>query len=170
MTYSSSITLRSALFIFACLFQTAASAEAKVGDRFGDWVFECRALAADVNICALTLTILHKKNNRPHVKLSLMTSGGKKEQELHVLLPLGIHLPSGVSAAVGQDKPFPLTVQNCTQQGCMATVKVDSTLLKTMQSGDKLTISFSRQPAANPIVVEGSLKGLAEGLKAIGHK
>ena len=170
MAYSSSITLRSALVIFACLLHNTASAEAKVGDRFGDWVFECRALSADINVCALAQTILNKKNNRRHVKLSLMTSGGKKDQELHALLPLGIHLPSGVSAAVGQDKPFPLTVQNCTQQGCMATGKVDNTLLKTMQSGDKLTISFSRQPAAKPIVVEGSLKGLAEGLKAIGHK
>ncbi len=170
MTYQTGITLRSALFIFACLFHTAASAEAKVGDRFGDWVFECQALAADMNVCALTQMILNKKNNRRHVKLILMNGGGEKDQELLAVLPLGIHLPSGVSAAVGQDKPFPLTVQNCTQQGCKATANLDGALLKTMQSGDKLTISFSRQPAAKPVVVEGSLKGLTEGLKALGHK
>ena len=49
MTYTSSILLRSALFIFSCLFHTAVFAEAKVGDHFGDWVFECRAVTADKN-------------------------------------------------------------------------------------------------------------------------
>lgn len=171
MTYTSSITLRSALFIFACLFHTAAfSADAKVGDRFGDWVLECRAVAAGKNVCFLTQTMVTKKGNRRILKLSLGNNAEKKENELMAMMPLGIYLPSGASGAVGQEKPFPFVVQRCTRQGCVATAKVDNALLKAMQSGEKLTIKFSMQATGKPADVEVPLKGLADGVKAIGLK
>lgn len=170
MTYTSSILLRSALFIFACVLHTAAHAEAKVGDRFGDWIFECRAVTAGKNVCALTQTIVTKKDSRRILSLSMGNNEEKKEAELVAVLQLGIYLPSGVTGSVGQEKSFPLIVQRCIQQGCIATAKVDSALLKSLQSGEKLAITFSMQPSAKPIVIEASLKGLTEGMKAINLK
>ena len=171
MTYTSSITLRSALFIFACLFHTAAfSAEAKVGDKFGDWVFECRAVTAGKSLCFLTQTVLAQKGNRRLLKLSLGHNVEKKENELAALVPLGIHIPSGVSGTIGQDKPFALVVQTCNRQGCVATAKVDAALLKSIQAGEKLAINFSTRKEGKPIVVEATLKGLADGVKAINLK
>ena len=169
MTYTSSITLRSTFFIFACLFHTAANAEAKVGDRFGDWVFECRALAADKNVCALSQTIVNKGKRRI-IKLSLGNNADKKENELLAVVPLGVHLPTGITGTVGQDKPFTLTVQGCSRQGCIATVKVDATLLKALQAGTKLAIKFSMLSGTKPVTVEASLKGLADGVKAANLK
>ena len=174
MTYTSSISLRSALFIFACLFHTAANAEAKVeakvGDRFGDWVLECRAVTAGKNVCFLSQTMVTKKGNRRLLKLNLGNNADKKENELVVITQLGIHLPTGVTGTIGQDKPFPFTVQTCTRQGCLTTAKVDGALLKALQTGEKLAIKFSMLAAGKPITLEASLKGLAEGMRAINLK
>lgn len=170
MTYTSSVTFRSALFIFACLFHTSVYAEAKVGDRFGDWVFGCKALAAGKNACFLSQSVMAKKGNRRLLMLSLGNNIEKKENELAAMLPLNIYLPSGVSATVGQDKPFSFVVQRCSRQGCVATAKVDSSLLKSLQSGEKITVKFSTKTDGKPAEVEATLKGLADGVKALNLK
>jgi invasion protein IalB len=170
MNYPYSNLLRSLTFIIACLFQVVAHAEAKVGDRFGDWIFECRAISADKTICALSQIIALKENNKVMTKLSLRNDKSKGEPELIALVPLGVYLPSGVTGTFDQGRPFQFTVQRCTQQSCIASVKADSVMLKTMQSSEKVAISFSGQADAKPIVLTGSLKGLAEGLKAINLK
>ena len=164
MTYSSSFALRSTFFLLAVMFHTAAHAEAKVGDRFGDWVLECQAVAAEKNICALTQAV--KKGNRPVLRLRIQQGSDKKNLELVAWVPLGIHIPAGVTGAVDKEKAIPLTVQTCIRAACIATTKLDDSLLKSTQSGEKLAISFSLKAGSKPEVVEVSLKGLTEGLKA----
>ena len=168
MAHSSRILLRSVIFISAMMFHASAHAEAKVGDRFGDWALDCQAVAAEKNVCALTQVIT--KNKRPLLKLRLRHDGEKKDLELVAWVPLGIQLPVGVTGAVAKDKAFPFTVQTCIKLACIATAKVDANLLKSMQSSEKLAITFFMLNTGKPVVVEGSLKGLAEGLKVISPK
>jgi len=46
----------------------------------------------------------------------------------------------------------------------------DGGLLKSLQAGEKLAISFSGEGADNPLVINGSLKGIADGMMAINLK
>lgn len=161
--------IRAALLFSACLLATGAHAETKVGDRFGDWVFGCRAISADKNVCALSQTIVSKENNRLMARLSLQNDK-TKGPELIALVPLGVHLPSGVTGTLDQGRPFQFTVQRCTRQSCIASVKADSNLLKSLQSGEKFSLSFYGQPEDKPMVLTGTLKGLADGMKAINLK
>lgn len=143
-----------------------AHAEPRVGDHFGDWVFECVALAAGKTNCALAQTIALQKDNRRIAKFTLGRNQQTSAVTLTVLLPLGIHLPSGVSGMVDQGKPFQFAVQTCIQQGCIATYPVDAGFLKTLQAGQKLGLNFSANGGKQPVSINGSLIGLAEGLKA----
>lgn len=141
-------------------------AETKVGDRFGDWLFECTALAEDKTACALTQTIVSQKNNRRIVKFNLAHNEKNGGVMLTALLPLAIHLPSGVSGAIDQGKAFTFTLQTCLPHGCIATYPVDGSFLKSMQNGKKLSISFTAYGKTQPAHITGSLEGLAAGLKA----
>lgn len=147
----------------------AALAQAKVGDRFGDWVFECVALAEGRTACALTSSIASRAGNQRLVQFSLGRNEARGGVVLTAFLPLGIHLPSGVSGAIDQGKPFQYVLETCLpRQGCIATHPVSAEFLKALQGGKQLSISVAFAAAGGPRPVSGSaaLSGLAEGLKA----
>src|SRR5690606_20389564 len=116
-----------------------AYAEAKVGDRFGDWIFECTALAEDKTACALTQTIVTQKDNRRIVKFNLAHNEKMGGAMLTALLPLAIHLPSGASGVIDREKAFQFSLQTCLPHGCIATYPVDSNFLKSMQNGKQIS-------------------------------
>lgn len=147
-----------------------AHAEAKVGDKFGDWVFECTALAQGKTACALTQGVATQNNSRPIIKLNLAHNDKKGANILSVIVPLGLYLPSGMSGNIDQAKPFAFTLQTCIQQGCIASYVVESNLLKALQNGQKITINFSVNGGNQAINLVGSLNGLADGLKAANIK
>jgi invasion protein IalB len=146
----------------------AASAAPKVGDVFGDWVFECMALAEGKTLCALSQSLVSQQDNRRLVKFSLARNEKNNEVMLTALLPLGIHLPQGVQGSIDQGKAFPFTLQTCTQQGCIASFKTDKDMVKRLKAGQKVAVSFSVAGGKRPITLTGSLKGLAAGIKAAG--
>jgi invasion protein IalB len=154
------------LTIALLTFPALVHAQAKVGDRFGDWVFECIAVAEGRTACALAHTSV-AKDNRGFLRLSLARNEQKKGVVLTAILPLGIHLPSGVSGSLDQGKPFAFTLETCVAQpGCIATYAVDAAFLKALAGGKQLGIGFMAAGAPKPIVVAVPLAGIADGLKA----
>ncbi len=143
-----------------------AAAEAKVGDQFGDWVYECAALAANKTLCSLSQTIISKTQNKRIVKFNLRRDENSKSIDFMAILPLGINLPTGASINIDSGKAYPLMLKTCTQQGCIAVYTTDSSFIKTLQNGQKLNISFTFAGAEKPITISGSTKGLTEGMKA----
>ena len=144
-----------------------AQAPAKVGDRFGNWVFECVALGEGKTACALTYTIVSKADNRRIVQLSLGRNETKGGIVLTAFLPLGIHLPSGASGTIDQGKPFQYTLETCLpQRGCIGTYAVSGDFLKALQGGQQLNIGFTAVSNQQVVSVSAALNGLAEGLKA----
>lgn len=143
-----------------------AVAEAKVGDQFGDWVYECAAIAENKTICSLSQTILSKNQNKRIVKFNLGRNQKSKALDFTAILPLGINLPTGASIVIDSGKAYSLTLKTCIQQGCIAIYTTDASFIKTLQNGQKLNISFTLAGAEAPITISGSTKGLAEGIKA----
>ncbi|MES2013575.1 MAG: invasion associated locus B family protein [Pseudomonadota bacterium] len=143
-----------------------AQAEVKVGDRFGDWVFECTAISEGKTSCAISQTIVSQKNNRRIAKLNIARNPQTNTINLTALLPLGMDLASGVSATLDQGKSFQLSLKTCIQQGCIASYALDANMLKTLQSGQKLNITFSMSGAKEPLNISSSTSGLSDGLKA----
>lgn len=160
-----SVLMSAALMAMLCM-PVPAGAQVKVDDRFGDWVFKCVALAQAKTACALTYTIVSKRDNRGIVQLSLGYNEKKGGMLLTAFLPLGIHLPSGVNGSIDQGKPFQYTVETCLQRGCIATYAVSSEFLKALQSGKQLNIGFAAGDGPKQISLGAALNGLAEGLKA----
>jgi invasion protein IalB len=144
-----------------------AHAQPKVGDRFGDWVFQCMAFAEGRTACALTYSIVSKVDNRRIAQLSLGRNEERKSIVLTAFLPLGIYLPAGASATPDQGTPLQLTIETCLPaQGCIALAALGGDFLKALQAAKQLSISFVAADGQKPVVLEVPLAGLGEGLKA----
>jgi len=82
------------------------------------------------------------------------------------VLPLGIYLPSGVTIKTEKGTLIAMTLQACTQQGCIATTKLSAKQIKAIKSENEMTITFSADKST-PITVSVSLNGISAGLKEI---
>ncbi len=143
-----------------------AHAQAKVGDRFGDWTFDCVAIADGKTICALTYVIVSKMDNRRIAQLSLGRNEARKSIMLTAFLPLGIYLPAGASGVLDQGKPFQFTIETCLPRNCIGIFAVGGDFLKSLQGAKQLGIAFVAADGQKPVVLEVPLAGLGEGLKA----
>jgi len=155
-------------FALVIVMPGAAHAGAKVGDKFGDWVFECQAIADGKTDCALTQTLVNKQTNQPVIRLILARSKGGDDVELKVLVPLGIDLQAGVSGSVDDKIPLKFVLETCIQAGCLGTAKTKGGILDAIKSGAALNLSFTGKGAGNKVSVAGSLKGIADGITAAG--
>jgi len=150
----------------------AAQQELKVGDRIGDWTFQCRALSASETRCALVQNIIDNETNRQIIGVVLRKLGEDNEKlGLFVSTPLGIFLGAGIAAKVDEGEQFPLILQTCTaQNGCLAAVEIDAKRLEALQTGKRLLVGFKARADAKTLTVPVSLDGVKEGLRALETK
>jgi len=149
---------------------TAVHAAANIGDKFGDWVFECQAIADGKTDCALTQTLVNKQTNQPVIRLILARSKGDDDVDLKVLVPLGIDLEVGVSGSVDDKVPIKVVVETCVQAGCLGSAKAKGGIFDAIKGGTALNLTFTGKGAGNKVSVAGSLKGAADGIAAAGFR
>ena len=148
----------------------AGHGQPNMGDRIGDWTFQCKALSKAQTVCALTQTIVNARTNERVLRVILRKLGESGNLALIVVAPLGIHLATGMVGKVDKGKQFTFVWQSCTNQGCSAAVEVDDTLGWTMKAGKQLLIAY--KPGANIDAVKYavSLRGITKGLDALDHR
>jgi invasion protein IalB len=139
---------------------------ARVGDTFGDWLFECTAIAEGQTACSLTQTIVVQETGRPIAKFSLARGNAQGTGFLVVMLPLGLDIPAGVQGAIDTAAGFPMVVETCIAGGCLATAQIEPERLKAMKSGTKFNLAFRIRGEQQPVTIAGSLKGITAGVVA----
>lgn len=150
----------------------ATDAEPKVGQRIGDWFFQCQALSANENICGLIQSISDNRTKRQIVAVAVRYAGKGKNQRLgmFVTAPLGIFLGSGIGGKIDDEKQFKFNLQSCSQRGCQAGIEIKGKQLAALKKGKRLIIGFKARADAKTIAVPVSLTGFSDGLKAISAK
>lgn len=141
-------------------------AAARVGDTFGDWLFECTAIADGQTACSLTQTIVVQETGRAIAKFSLARGAEANTGFLVVMLPLGLDIPAGVSGAVDTNAAFPFLVETCIAGGCLATVQLDGARIQQMKAGTAFNLAFRIRGEQQPVTIAGSLNGITAGMTA----
>ena len=162
---------RSLALAVLCLASAAASpaiAQAKVGDRFGDWVFNCTAIAQDRTTCAVNQVLLNKETRQVVARFSVLREQDTNQPALIAVLPLGIDLTTGIMGAVDENDAFEFKVQTCTRAGCIAKLALDDAVVKQMKAGKFLSATFTARGVQEPVQLVGSLNGIADAMAAIG--
>ena len=148
--------------------QAATAGAPKVGQTFGNWIFQCSAVAQNNTICTLSQTLVDGQSKKPIAKFSVGRSGPGSETRLVVLLPLGLDIASGVSGSVDKGAEFKYTLESCVPSGCIASRPVDAALLNGIRTGTALNVSFRFQGNDKAITLSGVLKSLGDGMTAAG--
>lgn len=143
----------------------------KVGDRIGDWTFQCRALSAQDTVCALVQIAADEKTKRQLMKAVVHPVGKGKDRKLRlvVTLPLGIFLATGIAGKIDDGKQFNFVLLTCRQNGCEAAVDIDAKMRNAMRAGKQLVVAFKPRPKSEAFGVRVSLNGFTAGIRTLGE-
>jgi invasion protein IalB len=145
-----------------------ALAQPQDGQAFDDWRVRCgRPDESAPEQCHIGQTVVVKETGKPFLYVGIGYAANRgKDPLLFVTVPLGIHLPSGVTLQVESAQPVSLTVERCDRNGCHAVLALDDMLIASMRKG--LVARFGLADATRQSVrVPISLKGFTAGLKAL---
>ena len=145
-----------------------AAAQPSDGQIFEDWRLRCgKAEAAAPPPCHIFQTVVVSQTGQPFLYVAAgYPPEGAGGPTLFLTLPLGIHLPSGVSLTVDQGQPVPVPVVPCDRDGCHARLALDRRLIKSLQAGLVARVAF-QDGVGQQITVPVSLRGFTAALKAV---
>ncbi len=161
-------TLPALLAAALALLAGPAAAQPSDGQIFKDWRLRCdKADAATPPSCHIFQTVVVSQTGQPFLYVAAgYPREGPGGPTLFLSLPLGIHLPSGVSLSVDQGQPVPVPVVHCDRDGCHARLALDRRLIKSLQAGLVAQVGF-QDGVGQPITVPVSLRGFTAALKAV---
>ena len=153
----------------AWLTPTPTSAQTRVGEKIGDWIFQCQAISAKETICAIAQVFTNEQSRQPVLVLTIRSLGIEKKLMLFARAPLGIYLPDPVVATIEGGPQLTFIWQRCTQQqGCEASAEINDESRAAMKAGSRMQIAFKGQAGGDPVIFNASLKGITQGLVEIG--
>jgi invasion protein IalB len=101
--------------------------------------------------------------------ISRNQSNGKPEVQADFIVPIAVHLPSGVQIATEKGKWLKVAYARCSPSACVASFKVDNALLKQLKSGSQLDVRFFMRED-QPVGVAIDLKGFADAYDKLTQK
>ncbi len=141
--------------------------------HFDDWVLLCaKGEGGSPSQCALLheQTLQGEDGRSGRLIRVTLTELGREQKEsylMRVLLPLGIHLPSGAAFKIDEGAQNPLVLQHCTQAGCEGVVVLGPEAVDTLRRGLTMYFGFKVNPQGDTLTVPVSLKGTQRGLNAM---
>ncbi len=145
----------------------AADKKPEAETAFGDWQVECEMATDGKPRCFLTQTQLLKENNARLLKMSVGYIGPKGEPVLVAVLPLGIDLRAGVMMKLDEGGDVPLILQQCVQDGCVASKVLDAKGLAAFAKARTLRLGVLPYAGTQSVAMTVSLKGISAGLDAL---
>lgn len=172
------IIIFTAIIVMASLlYQYKINANLKDGEKFGDWQAICQNVKDEkgksVKNCFIVQQAMQTKEDKTQVKISEVQFGygnyeGKKELLMSIIVPLGVHLPTGVTViAEGKDLILPAKFLTCSQQGCIAVTNVTKEEKAKLLKSKKLEVAVIINNNKKQIQLPLSNKGLTKALSAL---
>jgi len=141
----------------------ATAAPAKDGQKFGNWVASCAP--APKNDCLLVQTQVLEGGARL-LELTIGKAGTKGEYAAIAMLPLGIHIPSGVILVI-DGKQSPMTLLKCSHDGCQAVAPLGKANAGLLAKAKTILIGMVDEVTRKPVTITVSPDGLSAGMAAL---
>lgn len=145
----------------------AQQAQPKVGDRIGDWVYQCQTVKQNQTVCGLVQNIADRGTRKQVLGVAVREFGSDNRLAMLVTAPLGIFLGSGIGGKVDDGEQFAFNLQSCSQRGCQGAIEINDRLLEQLKKGSRLMVGFKARPNEDTVVIPVSLKGFTAGIAAI---
>ena len=138
--------------------------------KYGNWTAKCEESKGKVQGgCFIFQNLVLREGGQRVLQFAVGYVAATEEPIALLSLPLGISLPPGVTIRIGDGEPTRVIVERCEPNGCRAGLKLKPGLLRQLNEGTQLTVTF-HDAERRPIEVPLSLEGFAAGLKALKEK
>lgn len=142
-------------------------AQGEVKASHGDWQIRCDTPpGARGEQCALIQNVTAEDRNDVGLSVIVLKTADKKARILRVLAPLGVLLPSGLGLKIDTADVGRAGFVRCLDNGCIAEVILEDTLLKQLRDGKTATFIIFRTPEEG-IGIPISLNGFGPGFDAL---
>lgn len=119
--------------------------------------------------CVLSQTLSETKTNQKVAGIAFGNLGPKGESLVIFNTPLGILVDAGAAYKIDENKQISMRIQNCTPEGCHATIPLTEELKRQLLEGKTLRLGFMA-PNNQSISLDFSLNGFKKGYEAYNEK
>ncbi|NIC05296.1 invasion associated locus B family protein [Billgrantia bachuensis] len=148
-----------ALPAFAQQASPGADAADVTTEQIRDWEVICPSEGG--GNCTMGQVVNDSDSDQPLMQVVMAYPPQLDGPAMSFLLPLGVHLASGLQLQVGDGEPVQFPYQTCVQQGCRADLPVQPSLLQALRSGSTATLSLFG-PRGDRIDLDISLMGFTD--------
>ena len=138
------------------------------GARIGAWTVRCEAVAVGETACALVQQLLRPSDRAFIAEIMATWNAAARKPVLVARVPMGVHLPSGFVIQAKGDRQRNFVWQRCLGRFCEATLVLGPEDLAKLDQAGEVVAAFRPAPTTNPFVFRFSMKGLRQGLEALG--
>ncbi len=141
------------LFITLLSFALVSNVQAKPkhGAKFKNWTVVCETLPQiKKEICNIFQNVTNDKK-KVVMQVAIGYPPDSNEAQALITLPLGVLLQPGIEFQGGTAKAFRVPFSVCVKNGCVAIVKLNKDVIKSMKNGTKGSVKFA---AAKKKVIE----------------
>ncbi|MDI5935948.1 invasion associated locus B family protein [Halomonas sp. M4R5S39] len=128
-------------------------------EQFRDWEVVCPSEGG--GNCTMYQVVNHPEGDQPLMQVVVTYPPQLDGPAMTFLLPLGVHLASGLQLSVDGVEPAQFPYQACLQQGCRADLPVEPALLEALRSGSTATLSLI-DPRGDRMDLDISLMGFTD--------
>ncbi|MCH4564942.1 invasion associated locus B family protein [Halomonas sp. EGI 63088] len=129
-------------------------------EQFRDWEVICPR-EASAGICTMSQVVNNPDSDQPLMRVIMAYPPQLEGPAMTFLLPLGVHLASGLQLSVDGVEPAQFPYQTCLQQGCRADLPVEPALLQALRGGSAATLSLIG-PRGDRMDLDISLMGFTD--------
>ncbi|MEO1092312.1 MAG: invasion associated locus B family protein [Pseudomonadota bacterium] len=109
------------------------------------WLISCSNQADPATLrCEFSQSIVLTQGNQRVATASFVKNAGQPDVDGIFTVPVGVHLPTGLSVSVDGTEVAKAAFLVCDGQGCHAEAEVDQAWLEAMRSGLELTLGVDR--------------------------
>jgi invasion protein IalB len=134
---------------------------------FGNWALRCSVAEGGARSCLLNQVFVQKETKRQVLRLSVIRKKSDNTTGLVIVSPLGSDLRANATLAVPGVTIPASAFRFCVRDGCYAELAITAPMLAEMQKGGEGQVSFTPFRAANPVTLQVSFQGFAEGYAAL---
>jgi invasion protein IalB len=148
----------------------AAPAQAKPekGKVFDNWTVNCEAAPdGKSERCFVGQDQAIKESGQHLIRVAIGYFGANGEMSMVVTLPLGINLVVGAAYRLDEREQIPIRILNCTPQGCIGVIPIDSATVAAFKSGKALNFGVMPFGSDKTLSIAVPLKGFAESFATL---
>ncbi|WP_130469955.1 invasion associated locus B family protein [Candidatus Magnetaquicoccus inordinatus] len=135
---------------------------------FDKWITECE-MSPDGKSekCFASQTQISKEHQQLILKFSVGSFGNKEEWAAVAILPLGISIPAGVAFKVDDAEPIFMQLQQCTGNGCLASVALEKNVMTAIKKGKILSVGVLPFGFPKTMAIPVDLQGFSSAVAAL---